>query len=330
MVPGEEINRQSLKIAEQESAISGLKRQLAENLLQVSEAEGQKAFYKMIADFALDWEIWLHPDGKFAWCSPSCFNLTGFTSEQILQSPSFIDLLLPEYDRQGLTEYLSDSLNLSIIGQSHEFRIMTRSKQLRWCEIKSGAVYDKLGKYLGIRASVRDITRLKSALGHIREMDNLKGIDSRIKQRLTTVLESKDRELVDSLLQLSRKNEVISYIKKNLGKVLKSNTPELRKNLSEMLEVISRKDKNPFDWQKFELQVEKNHPGFFDRLQVLHHRLTRNEKRLCACLRLSLASKEIANLMDIEPNSVEIARVRLRKKLNLNTNERLGQYLTTI
>jgi PAS domain S-box-containing protein len=303
---------------------------LAECLVQKTEIEELKSFYKLVSDFSLDWEMWIHPDRKFAWCSSSCFSLTGYTSEQIIHAPSFIDLLVLEHDRENFSEYLSNSLNLTIINHPHEFRIMTRSKQIRWCEIKSGAVYDQQGKYLGIRASVRDITRLKSAFGQIREMDNLKQLDSKIKSRLKTDLESKDRELVDSLLQLSKKNEVISFLKKNLEKSQQTNPSEIKKRITDLLDRVSKLDKTPFDWQKFEWQIEGNHPGFFDRLLALHHRLTRNEKRLCACLRLSLSSKEIANLMDIEPTSVEIARVRLRKKMKVGSNERLTQYLSSI
>jgi PAS domain S-box-containing protein len=330
MTSDHEKGRQILKMAEMESEISRLRNQLAECLLHKKELEELKSFYKLVADFTLDWEIWLHPDGKFAWCSSSCFSLTGYSSEQIIHAPSFIDLLVLEYDRQNFTEYLLNSLNLTIINHPYEFRIITRSKQIRWCEIKSGAVYDQLGKYLGIRASVRDITRLKSAYGQIKEMDNLKQLDSKIKSRLKTDLESKDRELVDSLLQLSKKNELISFLKKNLEKSLQTNPAEIKKKMTDLLEMVSKLDKATFDWQKFEWQIERNHPGFFDRLLALHHRLTRNEKRLCACLRLSLSSKEIANLMNIETTSVEIARVRLRKKMKVGSSERLTQYLSSL
>jgi PAS domain S-box-containing protein len=330
MTSDPETGSQNLKMAEMESEISRLRKQLAESLLQQKEVEEQKSFYKLVADFTLDWEIWLHPGGSFAWCSSSCFSLTGYTSEQILHTTSFIDLLVMEYDRRNFSDYLSNSLNLTIINQSFEFRIITRTRQIRWCEIKSGAVYDPQGKYLGIRASVRDINRLKSAYGQIREMDSQKQLDLKIKSRLKTDLESKDRELVDSLLQLSKKNEVISFLIKNLGKSLQTSPGEMKKRITELLETVSKLDKTPFNWQKFELQIEANHPGFFDRLQALHHRLTRNEKRLCAFLRLSLSSKEIAGLLDIESASVEIARVRLRKKLKVGSNERLTQYLSSI
>jgi DNA-binding CsgD family transcriptional regulator len=52
-----------------------------------------------------------------------------------------------------------------------------------------------------------------------------------------------------------------------------------------------------------------------------------HELQLCAYLRMNLSSKEIAPLMSISVRGVEIGRYRLRKKLNLSTEENLVQYL---
>jgi hypothetical protein len=51
------------------------------------------------------------------------------------------------------------------------------------------------------------------------------------------------------------------------------------------------------NWELVDVQLEKLHPGFMNRLLVKHPRLTAREKKLCACLRLGLTSKEIAGLM---------------------------------
>ena len=55
--------------------------------------------------------------------------------------------------------------------------------------------------------------------------------------------------------------------------------------------------------------------------------LSVKDKKLCAYLRLGLSSKEISGLLNITPKSVEIARVRLRKKLRLIRKIRLVNYL---
>ncbi|RNC84611.1 MAG: hypothetical protein ED557_06430 [Balneola sp.] len=46
--------------------------------------------------------------------------------------------------------------------------------------------------------------------------------------------------------------------------------------------------------------------------------------------RLNLSSKDIANIFSIIPKSVNQSRYRLRKKLNLNSNSSLTNYLNVV
>ncbi|MEM9144277.1 MAG: LuxR C-terminal-related transcriptional regulator, partial [Bacteroidota bacterium] len=65
-------------------------------------------------------------------------------------------------------------------------------------------------------------------------------------------------------------------------------------------------------------------------IKTLHPSLTPNDLKLCAYLRLNLASKEIAGLLNISPRSVEIKRYRLRKKLNLSQGDKLVDYILAV
>jgi len=49
--------------------------------------------------------------------------------------------------------------------------------------------------------------------------------------------------------------------------------------------------------------------------------------RLCAYLRLNLSSKEIAPLLNISHKSVEVKRYRLRKKMGLEHDQSLSNYI---
>jgi PAS domain S-box-containing protein len=256
--------------------------------------------------------------------------LTGFSAEQIISAPSWINLLIIQHDQQVFSEYISQVLTLVIINKTLEFRILSRSKQIRWCEIKSGAVYDNKGKYLGIRASIRDITRLKEALTHIKDLNDQKTLKERAIGKLKSDMEVRDRELVNSLVLLSKKNELLNHLKRKLELCLGCNPADMKKQLAEMAGKIEQEGKNKMDLSYFETQLQNSHPGFFERLTTMHPRLSPNEKNLCAFLRLSLSSKEIAYLTGISPKSVEIARVRLRKKLKLSSSARLTNYIASI
>jgi DNA-binding CsgD family transcriptional regulator len=49
--------------------------------------------------------------------------------------------------------------------------------------------------------------------------------------------------------------------------------------------------------------------------------VSNNDLRLMSLLKMNLSSKEIANILNISVEGVKKARYRLRKKLNLNTEE---------
>ena len=314
------------QIRELESQLSRLKFELEEARALVLEENKKHLFYQLIADFTFGWELWLEPSGTIKYCSPSCFDLTGYTSNQIIAAESIVDLLVYQTDREKYSDFLHQSLDQMLVIQSLEFRILTRTKQLRWCNINVRGVYDKQGKYLGIRASIQDITRLKRAMGQIQEMEAVKELEDRTRQRLQSQLSAKDRELVSFLLQLSQKNELLSKV----GKQLKSLETVADKNLKELpqLLVMLQEDSTiSLDWTVIESQLDKIHPGFLMRLQSKHPSISLKDKKLCAYLRLGLSSKEISGLLNITSKSVEISRIRLRKKLKLSDKTRLTNYL---
>ncbi len=329
MNPEERLEKYKNQIRELETRISELKFELKESKLQIKEESEKHIFYQFIADFTFGWELWLEPSGKIKYCSPSCFDLTGYTSNQIVASEDIVDLLIYQADREKYKQFLSESLDQLLVNKSFEFRILTRTKQLRWCMMNVRGVYDRLGKYLGIRASIQDISRLKMAMGQINDMEAVKEMEDLTRKRLQNELNVKDRELVSFLLQLSEKNELLAKVKKQLKLILPEMEKKNQRNI-ELLEEVLKEKTTPVEWNMLENQLEKVHPGFFKRLQQKHPAISEKDKKICIYLRLGLSSKEISGLQNITPKSVEIARVRLRKKLRISGKTRLTNYLNQI
>jgi PAS domain S-box-containing protein len=317
-------------IKELEGKISELLFELNEKQELLKTEQEQKEFYQFVADFAYGWELWFEPSGKIKYCSPSCLDMTGYTANQIMESVPLSELLVYSLDREKFDRFLADALNQLLASPSLEFRIMSRTRQIRWCSVNVRGVYNRQDRYMGIRASVQDITRLKKALGHINELSAGKELENRNRQRLKTELDIRERELVAFLLQLSRKNELIAMASQHIKKITEGVNKYNREKLDKLLELLDKSQKNSVDWNMVELQLERFYPGFTDRLFVRHPKLTPNDRKLAACLRLGLTSKEIAGLRNLTRQSVEIARVRLRKKLKLPRQIRLVNYLSNI
>ncbi|MBN2263759.1 MAG: response regulator transcription factor [Prolixibacteraceae bacterium] len=80
-------------------------------------------------------------------------------------------------------------------------------------------------------------------------------------------------------------------------------------------------------WEQFENYFRNVHPNFHENLLNEHPKINPEELKLCYLLRLNMNSKEIATLTNREVNSVDIARYRLRKKLKLDRDVKLHEYL---
>lgn len=81
------------------------------------------------------------------------------------------------------------------------------------------------------------------------------------------------------------------------------------------------------DWKTFETHFDQAHQDFINRLKASFPQLTQSDLKLCAYLRLNISSKEIAHLLNISLRGVEVRRYRLRKRLNISTEENLYEFL---
>jgi len=97
--------------------------------------------------------------------------------------------------------------------------------------------------------------------------------------------------------------------------------------IKRMIRALDEDDKMDEDWEHFTIHFDKVHNDFFVALKERHPNLTPNELKLCAYLRMSLSTKEMAQLMNISVRGVEISRYRLRKKLRIPTETNLFNYL---
>jgi diguanylate cyclase (GGDEF)-like protein/PAS domain S-box-containing protein len=117
--------------------------------------EKEKLFRAMVK-FTHDWELWLDPNGALLYSSPSCERITGFRDEDFRRDPDLLSRIIHADDRKNLTWEATDET-----GGFAEFRIVTRSGQLRWVEYLCCKITLSAGQNLGKRITIRDITHRK-------------------------------------------------------------------------------------------------------------------------------------------------------------------------
>jgi AraC family chitin signaling transcriptional activator len=157
----------------------------------------------------------------------------------------------------------------------------------------------------------------------LKELESSQKIIRLNNDKLRNDIETKNRELATSTMSIIKKNEFLNTIKIELleGK---------EKNVSKVVHIIDKNLNNTDDWKMFQEAFNNADQKFLDKVKDKHPDLTPNDLRLCAYLRLNLSSKEIAPLLNISPRSVEVKRYRLRKKMNLDHNSNLTNYILEI
>lgn len=136
-------------------------------------------------------------------------------------------------------------------------------------------------------------------------------------------LDYNERELASTAMHVYQKNEMLNNLKKQVEQLPRLESEETHSAIRRIQSTIKHNLDLDSDWDKFKLHFEKVHPGFFEKLKQEYPNLTQNEYRLCAYFHMNLTVKEIATMLNIDPESVRKAKTRLNKKINLNEMDRL-------
>ncbi len=156
-------------------------------------------------------------------------------------------------------------------------------------------------------------------------------------KRVAMQLEMTNQELSRNKLDLKnftqdlmQKNQAIKKLSRDIQDKeaalanLKSSKAEELQELSD-LKILTESD-----WTRFKVLFEKVYPGYFKRLNTGSHKFTKGEKRLMALVKLDMNNKEIADTLGISSDSVIKSRFRLKKKLELEEETGLDQFIHQI
>ena len=155
----------------------------------------------------------------------------------------------------------------------------------------------------------------------LEQLENQRQLIQFKNQNLQLDIENKNRELGTATMNLVKRNELLNNIKEELSRSKSFD------DVKGVIRMINTSLNNTSDWKLFEEAFNNVDKNFMKRIKALHPSITPNDLRLCAYLRLNLSSKEIAPLLNISHKSVEVKRYRLRKKMGLDHEQSLTDYI---
>lgn len=148
------------------------------------------------------------------------------------------------------------------------------------------------------------------------------------KNRLESELDYKSYELMLTMRYLIRKTDTLRELRDRLEAAKESSAKMPARFIREMEQIVDHGlDTQTEEWQNVMKNLKLSQEGFFSKLKKKYPTLTPNDLRLCSYLRMNFTTKEIANLSNISTRAVEIARYRLRSKLNLSHDVNLTEFL---
>lgn len=144
--------------------------------------------------------------------------------------------------------------------------------------------------------------------------------------RLEQEINHKSQMLANSTMTIIQKNKMLTKLKEYVNQEIRSGSGQgdLKNRLTRMINKNMNSDE---DWHIFENNFNQIHKDFMDRLKATYPELTSKDLQLAAYIRMGLQSKEIAPLLNVADRSVENNRSRLRKKLGLQAEDNLREFV---
>ena len=145
------------------------------------------------------------------------------------------------------------------------------------------------------------------------------------KNKLQNEKEQTQKELINSVLHVEKKNEILTNLKQQLLLQNKEHHATINNKIFKTIDAGLLVDD---DFEKFRNNFNSIYPEFFTRLQnKANQTLTQLDLKYCGFILMKVSNKEMALQMNVEPKSIRMARYRIKQKLQLAKEEDLDEFI---
>lgn len=223
-----------------------------------------------------------------------------------------------------------DEITLSIL--SFQFEIKNPWYKTGWAKTSYILIFTFLllwfiNEYLNriIQRKNRLFTELEKE--RVSQLEKQKTLIAHLKnQQLETDLSYKSKELANATMLIINNEELLSNLKSTIQKYILDGKFN-RVAGTKLVNLIDDNMSDDDEWTLFQENFDLIHENFFRKLKHKYPSLTPSDLRLCTLLRLNYSTKEIARMLNLTPRGVEAARYRLRKKLLLDGDISLIEFM---
>ena len=146
-------------------------------------------------------------------------------------------------------------------------------------------------------------------------------------QNVNNALATSRQEATSFAVFLKSRNELLDKIREMVKEGYKMDAQAITPHLKKINAFISQSQSGDKTNSALLTNIDDKSNEFLQRLVAIHPKLTQGEKYLATLLRVNLSTKEISMLTGTTPKTINMNRYRLRKSLNLSSEEDLTDYL---
>ena len=129
-------------------------------------------------------------------------------------------------------------------------------------------------------------------------------------------------------LNIAQKNKMIAETSSTLQNLASRSSIDPVPKIKSLARELDKSLSEEKEWDEFMNFFQEIHPEFVKQLSKhATSKLSSTELRLAMLLRLNLSSKEIAAILRVTPDSVRVARYRLRRKLPIEQKQELVNFM---
>ncbi|MFT7898877.1 tetratricopeptide repeat protein [Tenacibaculum ascidiaceicola] len=169
-------------------------------------------------------------------------------------------------------------------------------------------------------------TNLRNLIDTLKEKN--KDLDNK-KEEIENLLSLNEQTLFSKVLKISTYTDSIRKISEDIESYT-NNNPEVSSYLITIGNKLNSLISEDELWEDFKIQFEKIRPDFFNRLKEIAPNLSVNDLKHCTYIISNLKSKDVAQLINVSPRSVETTRYRIKKKMGLAKDENLYDFLSNL
>jgi len=137
-------------------------------------------------------------------------------------------------------------------------------------------------------------------------------------------VEKYQKELLAESLLVNHKNKILADLRLFIVE-----TPKLSKHRDELEKIFN--DELTKAHEHFNTDLRHIHPALITRLQKRSgNKLTALDLEYCRMIYMKMTSKEMSDILDVEPKTVRMGKYRVKQKLGLDKNEDLNEFIENI